>query len=136
MVALAIGVACGAIRGQPLEGPQGVGNPCGACQEGLTCGDAQGSTVLPVCVRRCDAGCLKGETCVAGACERPCAVVNDCGIRVVEQTCRVVGDAGVCAVLPCYGSADCHGSYLCTKEPTAAGCQPIFTPPGYCRRTP
>lgn len=137
LLALAIGLSCGAIRGQALVGPQGPGNPCGTCQGELSCAKGPGGDEgLQVCLRSCDAGCPSTERCVEGTCQRPCSVVNDCGIRVVEQECRVVGDGGICVVRACHGNADCHGSYLCTQEQQATGCQPVFVAPGYCRRTP
>lgn len=138
LAALAIGFACGAIVGEPLEGPQPVGLPCGTCQSGLTCAEPSGSFLgLPVCVRGCDAGCAKGEVCLEASCRRPCTVVNDCGISgIVDQECVRVGDVGVCVVHPCNGNDECVGSSLCTKEKSPGGCSPIFRPPGYCRRTP
>lgn len=136
LAALAIGFACGAMVGQPLEGPQSVGLPCGECQAGLTCGEPLINRGLPVCVRACDAGCAANELCLEGTCQRPCQVVNDCGIRIVQQECVPLGDAGVCMVRGCDGHAACVGSYLCTREKVATGCAPVFIPPGYCRRTP
>ena len=138
LAALAIGFACGAMVGEPLEGPQPVGLPCGTCQSGLTCLEPAGSFLgLPVCVRACDAGCAKAEVCLEGSCRRPCEVVNDCGIPgIVDQQCVRVGDAGVCVVSACRGNDQCVGSSVCTQEKRAAGCNPVFIPPGYCRRTP
>ena len=138
LTALAIGFACGAIVGEPLQGPQPVGLPCGTCQSGLTCMEPPGASLgLPVCVRACDAGCATTEICLESSCRRPCTVVNDCGFPgIVDQQCVRVGDAGVCVVRPCSGNDQCVGSSLCTKEKGTAGCNPVFIPPGYCRRTP
>lgn len=124
--------------GEPLEGPQPVGLPCGSCQSGLTCLEPAGSSPgLPVCVRACDAGCATREVCLEGFCRRPCGVVNDCGFPgIVDQDCVRVGDAGVCTVHPCQGNDECVGSSVCTRQKGTAGCNPVFIPPGYCRRTP
>lgn len=136
LTALVVGFACGTLLGEPLEGPQVEGLPCGTCRSGLTCGEVLPGRGPPVCLRSCDAGCATGEACVAGSCQRPCEVVNDCKLRIVEQECVRVADAGLCLVRPCDGNAGCLGAYLCTRDRAAVGCQPIAVTEGYCRRTP
>jgi len=133
LAALAIGVSCGAMVSPPLVGPQPRGVQCGECQPGLSC-EWVSFSLLRVCARACDAGCVADEVCSEGLCHQSCRVSADCDSGDVLLACTRRGDAGVCLAQPC-AAEDCGAGYACTSSDRGEiGCQPRATNFGVCRK--
>jgi len=131
-VALAIGIACGAMQPTPLTGPQPRGAPCGECQPGLTCEFFANG--LRTCTRRCDAGCQSDETCASGFCRESCTTTADCDPGNVLLFCSRENPSGVCLPFTCSGASEiCGTGYGCSSNDRGeVGCQPRAINVGVC----
>lgn len=132
-VAVAIGIACGAMRPPPLTGPQPRGAPCGECEPGLTCEFF--TSGLSTCARRCDAGCLSDETCTSGLCRESCGISSDCDSGNVLLFCSRENPAGVCLPFTCSGASAeiCGKGYACSSDDHGELlCQPRALNLGVC----